>query len=260
MRNSILLTAVMTLVGGCQRSSPAELTPEQARRACMQRLQHAARIVDSFAERYGGFPAANAVNQQGDILYSWRFTVFSGMHDGLDAEFPSTARDRHPEDYKRWEIGGIYAHSIPTITTGRAVRDNRTDVVALVGPGTAFTEFAVQPGPTTGNTVAWQWPERDAILLVECDTTFHWIQPGDLDITTLDLSRSAKGLGKLRGNLPGGFAIAFVDCTVWFLDDSTPTSELGKFFTVESAKQYDREVVLRKYVINELKPPFPWPP
>ena len=69
-------------------------------------------------------------------------------------------------------------------------------------------------------------------------------------------STSDTGLGDLEGNYPDCFAVCFVDGAVWFLKDSVPKSEIAKFLTVESAKKYDREEVLKDYVIQKL-PPLP---
>ena len=127
--------------------------------------------------------------------------------------------------------------------------------VAIVGPGTAFTEYGVEKEGITRSMLN-QLTEvaPDAILLVECDSPYYWIEPGDVTIEEILKSESETGLGDLKGNFPGCFAVAFVDGTVWFLKDSVPKSALAKFLTVESATRFNRDEVLRDYVIQELPP------
>ena len=134
----------------------------------------------------------------------------------------------------------------------------RTDFFALVGPGTAFTEFAWRKhfGTLDDRDDIITMIEPDAILLVECKKEIHWIEPGDIELEEIIDSKSLKGLGDLTGNFSGCFAVCFVDGTVWFLKKSVPKSELLKFMTVDAAMKYDREEVLGNYVLQELRPNY----
>jgi hypothetical protein len=92
---------------------------------------------------------------------------------------------------------------------------------------------------------------HDAILVVEVNHSgIHYRQPGDLDIRTMPREiNPPKGVG-ISSALGDRFHVGFADGAVWALSPEIPFETLEKFFTVESAKQYDRDELLGPYRVK----------
>jgi len=82
----------------------------------------------------------------------------------------------------------------------------------------------------------------------------EWMQPGDLDIRTMPRSINHTSGKGIAGNYPNGFFVGFADGHVWFLRNDTPFHQLEKFFTIEGAKTYDRDELLRPFLLDKLGP------
>jgi hypothetical protein len=123
-----------------------------------------------------------------------------------------------------------------------------TQIFALVGPGSAFTEYAERAG-LDSNTA-----EPDAILLIDCkNELIHWMEPGDIAIGPL-LHRDNDIGDVLASNYRQGFLIAFVDGAVWWIRTDVPQKVIAPFFTLEGARAYDRDDALAKYALRKLPP------
>ena len=107
-----------------------------------------------------------------------------------------------------------------------------TNVVAITGPGTAFEESRVAPLKNIA---------PDTILAIEiAKSGVRWAAPGDLDIEHIPASIT-------RGVDGGGVHVIFADGAVWFLRADVPLDDLKHFFTIEGAKYWHREQILRPY-------------
>jgi hypothetical protein len=104
--------------------------------------------------------------------------------------------------------------------------------VAITGAGTAFDgdqQYGIPDLPP------------GTILAIEIkDSGVYWAEPGDLEVSNIPESITA-------GIDGDGVHVLFADCTVWFLKKELPLDDLEKFFTVESARQFDRDQVLGPY-------------
>jgi hypothetical protein len=76
------------------------------------------------------------------------------------------------------------------------------------------------------------------------------MQPGDFDIRTMPQEINRHQDGCISGCTATGFHVIFADGAVWVLAHSTPFDELKKFFTIESAKRFDREEVLGPHQVT----------
>jgi hypothetical protein len=76
------------------------------------------------------------------------------------------------------------------------------------------------------------------------------MQPGDFDIRTMPRSINAPDGRGISSRYRYGFHVIFADGEVWGLSHDTPFEELEKFFTIDGAKQHDRDIVLRPYVVR----------
>jgi hypothetical protein len=134
--------------------------------------------------------------------------------------------------------------------TSRTNPSKFTQVFALVGPGTAFSEFVYTNGRDGAEA------EPDAILLLDAkNDTIHWMEPGDIQLETLLAGESDDpGFGNLTPNYSEGFLVAFVDGAVWWIKRDIPHKVLLPFLTVEGARSHDREKELTPYALDKLPP------
>ena len=125
--------------------------------------------------------------------------------------------------------------------TESARDNNHTNIFAITGPGTAFD-------PTREQSIADL--DADTVLLVEVvNSKTHWMQPGDFDIRTMprNIGRGINGETCISSESRRGFLVGFADGVVWRVSYDISFEQLSKFFTVDSAKTYDRDVVLSPF-------------
>jgi len=119
-----------------------------------------------------------------------------------------------------------------------------TNMLAITGPGTAFG------GPDEAPRSLGEI-DRDTVLVVEVrNSGIHWMEPGDYDVRTMPHTINAKDGRGISSRYPGGFHVLFADEEVWFLSNKVPFELLARFFTVDGAKQFDREQVLTPFLIH----------
>lgn len=173
-------------------------------------------------------PPAVIRDSDGRPTSSWRLRIvpfLEGTNFGLDWRLP-------------WTNAKSYVWEHMTFPFYTYARDSdcgarwETNVVALSGPGTAFD---------SDRTCTLSEIDRNAILLVEIKGSgIHWAEPRDLDVAEIRESIT-------RGLDGDGMHVAFADGAVWFLRKDVPWEDLKKFFTLEGARQLDRERVLGPY-------------
>ena len=175
------------------------------------------------AEDSGGrIPAVVYRDCFGKPLSSWRFRVLRWLHGERSEGFDFCWLD---STYYQIYCAPMQYYCFDDKT------QLQTNVVAVTGPGTAFS----------AKDVSWTDLDYDTILLVEiADSGIHWMEPGDLDIRHIT--------SELTAGLDGaGVHVGFADGEVWLLDAAVPIDRLREFFTVEGAKRSDRADVLGKY-------------
>ncbi len=182
-----------------------------------------------FEQAYDRLPPAVHRDKTGRPLCSWRLRVIPFIVGiMLTIEY-----DRRWDDpLNQW------LSTRPWFTFCWLPDENRlhTNIVAITGRGTAFEEGRV----TRGKDIA-----PDTILAVEiAKSNICWAEPGDLDIAHVPESI-------VRGMDGSGVHVAFADGEVWYIRADVPLGELKKFFTIEGAKRYHREQVLRPYAIED---------
>ena len=120
-----------------------------------------------------------------------------------------------------------------------------TAIYGITGPGTVFGDGK------THRSRSMELAPNDTIILAEiANAGHHWMAPGDFDILTMSRIINSRNGDSISGNYDGGFFIAFADTQVWFMSNSTPFSSLSKFFTVEGATQFDRDIELGAHRIE----------
>jgi len=177
------------------------------------------------------FPPAVRTDELGRPLSSWRFLLLPFI-EAMMLDWDYNARWNDPAN--RWLASSPF-HAYCFSERGDSAERLHTNVVAITGPGTAFEDDrASRIGELTS----------DLIMVIEiADSGIHWAEPGDLHIDEVPES--------ITSGIDGdGVCVLFVDGTVFCVSHDVPFNDLKKFFTVESAKKYDREEVLGPYRIK----------
>lgn len=188
-----------------------------------------------------GFPQSTYRTEDGEPTCSWRLSILDVSLPGpyVDQSWRSPVNQSQDTNANR-ELFAVRSRKNPS---------QFTQVFALVGDGSAFTEYAVGNGRDTSDA------EPDAILLLECkNDLIHWMEPGDIHIKALLRSSRSTGIDNLKPNYPDGFLVAFVDGAVWHIRADVPWDAISPFYTLEGARTHDRDKELGPYVIDKLAP------
>jgi len=194
----------------------------------------------------GHLPPATATNNGKSL--SWRIEVYQAL---VRCGLPTDSQENVsvPIDYdsnETWNSAknlslqgrGIRLFEYTPHGEHFAADDYSAYYKAVTGTGTAFDP----DGPQSLK----QLP-GDLILIVRVEKSdTHWMEPGDLNVEHLVVSKQAREL--LQGE--SGYAVLFADGSPWILSCQLPFSDLCKFFTVAGARQYDRDKILGPYRIR----------
>jgi hypothetical protein len=209
---------------------PAVLAARRAARRtqranCMKQIGLA---LHNFHDAYKFFPPAVRTDEEGRPLSSWRFYLAPFVEAVmLDIDYGKAW-----DDPVNRELVARRFYCLCFTEDADSPAYLHTNIVAITGPGTAFDGEK----PCRREEI-----DSDTILAIEiADSGVHWAEPGDLDVDRIPESITAGMDGR-------GVHVLFADGAVWFLDRDVPLEDLKKFFTIESAKQYDREQVLGPY-------------
>ena len=172
-------------------------------------------------------------------LYNWRFSILPFMNSsGAQFCFDKSWDDPVQQSWR--------SHHLPVFCFEEANgQPFHTNIVAITGPGTAF-------GDGKGEA-PWSLRGIDGhtIMAVEVrDSGVHWMAPGDLDVRTISPEINGQDGRGISACCSQGFHVLFADGNVWVLSQNVPFEELEKFFTVEGARNHDREAVLTPYCVS----------
>jgi hypothetical protein len=188
------------------------------------------------------FPPAVLRDKDGKALSSWRFEMAYGNSEPppyLNQPWNSSSNQQFASRNNSFLVKDLDAPSI------------YTQVFALVGPDTAYSEYEQGMGRDLIDC------EPDAILLLEAQNqSINWMEPGDVELDDLTAGDWQSGIGNLKPNYPDAFIVGFVDGSVWLIDKNVPRAAISKFFTLKEAARYDRDEVLGPYTFKKT-PPLP---
>jgi hypothetical protein len=197
-----------------------------------ERLNHMRQVgmaLHNFHDAYKRLPPAVRRDEAGRPLCSWRFQILpflESMMLGIDFS------DQWDDPVNRCLSGHPYWVYCWT-AEAPLPRSLHSNIVAVTGPGTAFD------GDRETRLADL---DKDTILAVEvARSNTHWMEPGDLHIDQIPTSLC-------HGVDGGGFCVLFADGSAWFINANAPLDDLKKFFTIDDAKQFDREKILRPYL------------
>ncbi|MHC4177455.1 MAG: DUF1559 family PulG-like putative transporter [Planctomycetota bacterium] len=175
------------------------------------------------------FPPAVRRDESGRPLCSWRLqllpfmeAIMIGIHYGKPWDDPVNRK-------VTGQLASVFCFAADEDSPDRF----HTNFVAITGPGTPLDE---DQGCRIKNL-----DMSDTILVIEIvESNTHWAAAGDLHIDRIPESITAGPDG-------GGVHVLFANGEVWFLRREVPLADLKKFFTIEGAKRYDREMLLAPY-------------
>lgn len=199
----------------------------------------------------GRLPPAVAKDVKSGKSSSWRIAVYQSTlrhfpsliakpNGNVSREYDRSMAWNDPANLRLQERGAwlfSYTQGDPYPPSGSRGKHGRctTYYKAITGPSTAFD---------SANPPSLKQLPKNLILVVRVeDSDTHWMEPGDLNIEELASSEKTKRL--LLGK--SGYVVLFADGAGWVLSRKLPISDLCKFFTIEGARQYDREKLLGPY-------------
>lgn len=185
-----------------------------------------------YSNAHNQFPAAEGYDSTGKPINSWRAWIAPFM-EGSKTEFDPNAAWDDPINSPFRTYFEPHFCSIPGSDTADPPE---TIMLAVTGPDTAFED---------GKTCKLADLPKNLIIIVETrNSGFHWMEPGDLDIRTMPRTiNGADGRG-IAANIGQRFHVIFADGSVWQLSADVPFEDVEKFFTIEGAKEHDRDEVL----------------
>jgi len=204
-----------------------------------------------YDEAHGHLPPTTTTDAKSGERSSWRIEVYqSHVHLGFITAPKTNGNDSIDYDrHKAWNdpdnlrLQGLGAWLFrytqvdacpPGQSMGKA-SIYTTYYKAITGPSTAFDSAKPPSLKELPNALI-------LVARVEHSDT-HWMEPGDLSIEQLAPPEETKRL--LLGK--DGYVVLFADGEGWVLSGKTPILDLCKFFTIEGAKQSDREQILGPY-------------
>ncbi len=221
-----ILAVVAVVVGLCFAVHEARRTAHRMHYS--NSMREIGLALSYFEDIYGRLPPAVHRDRAGRPLSSWRFRLvpfLSGLMRRIEYDM------RWDDPANRW----LSRYQFLCFCWMPRENDLRTNVMAITGPGTSFDEDRV---------VRLKELPPDTVLAVEIASSgTEWGEPGDLDIGHIPESIT-------QGVEGDGVHVLFADGEVWLLRADVPLGELRKFFTIEGAKRYQREHVLRPYTIH----------
>lgn len=207
------------------------------RLSSIKNMEKIASALNAYAADHGVYPAPYTTDGAGRKLHSWRVTILpylgeDGLFNQIDKDVPWNAGDnqrilydqmpavyRHPES-NRWGMGTVYH--------------------LVTGAGTLF--------PSTGPMGPRQVTDgaTKTILLTEGqmnNMTESWMEPYDLDVTTIGgLINPPSGIG-LGGVTEGGVCVATVEGSGHFLPDTTPPLTVQALITPAGGEPLSADVL-----------------
>ena len=174
-------------------------------------------------------------------LYSWRLPISTFMIDG-GMLGPDNGSAWDTEQNSHWrklkcEFG--------LNSSGDYNPDNSARILAITGPDTAFGVSGAEGSSWSPDIVP-----NDTIMLIEfAKSDWHWTEPGDLNIDSIEKYIRSESQKTVDGILTGRFHVVFADFQVWALSTKTPYKDLEPFFTKSGAAAQDRSQLLKKHCL-----------
>ena len=179
-----------------------------------------------YHDDHGSFPPAYTVDADGQPQHSWRVLLLPylgehALYQRYDRSLP-------------WDENSLMASPMPAVyhCVDNQFANARSDTsyFLVTGPGTIFH------GETSASLEDITDGPENTIMVVEAAVSGrNWLQPKDLDRSTLNLAINS-GSGNEIGSYhaAGGAHVLMADGTVRWLDDLTSSQLLNSLLTIDA--------------------------
>jgi hypothetical protein len=191
----------------------------------------------NYNDGHGCLPTPALTDDDGRPRASWRFLI-SNYIDATNWYIPDETRPWVRPDNTEIDIRSTAETASPFSFWETSVR-GATRIVAIAGPGSAFDEQ---------NRCSLAQLDGDTIILVEvANAEVRWTEPGDYTWEGEQPDSAGRGSMKIGSGEGRLFHVAFQNGEVWAMAADTPLAELARFFTVQGAKENDRDTILTRW-------------
>jgi hypothetical protein len=220
----LLITGIFT--GIIRPAQYFERVPDKLSQ-CFNNLKQIGLALNNYHNANGHFPMANAVDQNGTPLFSWRVEILPML--GYDKLYKSFEKDEPWNSPHNAKILGQESIKQYNCTSDVREKDDfTTNYIAIIGPGTVWRE----DGPIKFSDL----PDGGShtVMLVEvANSGVHWAEPRDFTVdAALERMKTGKGLGLSSGH-PSVINILFADGALRCLRKDIPIFLWEKLFAGE---------------------------
>jgi hypothetical protein len=193
------------------------------RMLCYNNIKQLVLAFHNYHDEHSCFPPAYITDENGRPMHSWRVLIYPYIEGstalaGYDFNEPWDGPNNRKLASQMPDIFRCPAHSKGA--------SGETHYVAVVGDETiwrqsksmSFTEML--DGST--NTIA---------LVEAVDSGINWLEPRDLDFSTMSFTINATGGASLSSDHPGGCMVALADGSARFLGETMPPETLRALLT-----------------------------
>lgn len=205
---------------------------EAARRVqCMNNLKQIGLALHCYHDTFGCFPPAYIPDENGRPKHSWRVLILPYLEKGY-------LYDMYDFD-EPWDSPGnlVLLDMMPDVYRCLSDGDDvssETSYMMIVGPGT------ISDGPTPCRLRDVRDGLSNTIAVVEvAHSRTNWLEPQDLDSTTLSYKINDPLGGGISSNHPDGANILFADGSVRFVNDTTSSDEVAAMSTIAGGEETD---------------------
>lgn len=199
--------------------SIARISEGRTRAGSIANLEKIALALNNYAADHGSYPPPVIRNAAGKALHSWRVLILPYLgEDELSNRYDQRLAWDDPKNlYLQWEVPPVFLHP----NSGAGGWSAQSAYYLITGPGTLFPPS----GPVTPEQI-FDRPSQ-TILVAEGAPIIAsgcWLEPVDLDYTTMTGDLLGGGGMEMGGLSPRGVTFATVDGRGHFVDDTISPS------------------------------------
>ena len=220
-----LLFVIALLLPACSSAR------EAARRCqCANNLKKIVVAMNSYKAKYGCYPPAYTIDQDGRPLHSWRTLLLEFLDHELYVRFKfDEPWCSHDNRFLMSDLKNRGTYYCPD-DSDRGYLD--TSYVMLVGP-TAFSN-----GPTGRKSTEITDDPATTIIVVEMSHSgIYWTEPRDLNVSQMSFKINDMNQVSIRSEHSMGANVLFADGNVRYLNDLAITETLLKSLTKINGKR-----------------------
>jgi len=217
------------IVGGLVFPALAPPKPHGRRPQCGNRLRQIGYALASYHATYGCYPPAYVADANGKPMHSWRVLLLPFVEEQQLYKEYDFAEPWDGPNNRRLHDRIVSLYVCPS---DPGWKSGRTGYVAVVGGTTMW--------PGAEAVTRQQCPDglSNTVLLVEVKNSgIHWMEPRDLDLTTMPLK--VNGNGGISSGHDMGANVLYADSRVGFVPDTASPRELRALLTRNGSEKVD---------------------